>query len=91
MKNDGLAVAALILGLVGFVFNWIPGLSIIGIICGILAIIFAITSKSKIKNSNGELSGSGMATAGLILGIIVVAFYIIALIACGALISSMAL
>jgi hypothetical protein len=91
MKNDGLAIASLVLGLVGFVLDWIPGVSIIGLICAVLAIIFAITARNKIKNSNGELGGSGMATAGLILGIVVVAFYIIALIACGAFISSMAL
>ena len=53
-NGKGLAIASLVLGLVG--------LFIAGLPCGILAIVFAIVSKKKMK--------SGMATAGLVLGII---------------------
>ena len=52
--GKGLATASMVLGLVGLLVAALP--------CGILAIIFSVVSKKKIK--------SGMATAGLVLGII---------------------
>ncbi|QGU95017.1 DUF4190 domain-containing protein [Clostridium bovifaecis] len=88
MKNDGLSIASMILGIIGLVFTFVPGLNFLGILCGILAIIFGIIGKNKIANSNGELSGTGMAKAGLILGVIIVALFVLTLIACGALIST---
>lgn len=63
-NGKGLAIASMVLGLVGLVIFGLP--------CGILAIIFSIVSKKKGK--------SGMATAGLVLGIIDVVFVVIALI-----------
>ena len=56
-NGNGMAIASMVLGIVG--------LFIFGLPCGILAIIFAVLSKKKIK--------SGKATAGLVLGIIDVA------------------
>lgn len=61
--GNGMAVASLVLGLVGLFLLAIP--------CGILAIVFATLSKKKGK--------SGMATAGLILGIIDAAWGVFAL------------
>lgn len=57
-KSNGMAVASMVLGLVGLIIFAIP--------CGILATVFAGVSKKKGK--------SGMATAGLVLGIIDIAF-----------------
>jgi uncharacterized membrane protein YedE/YeeE len=64
--NNGLATAALVLGIVSIVLSlfWV-----IGVICGILAIIFALIAKGKIK-ADPNLGGSGAATGGLITGII---------------------
>ena len=53
-NGKGLAVASMVLGLVGLLAFALP--------CGILAIVFSVVSKKKMK--------SGMATAGLVLGII---------------------
>jgi hypothetical protein len=89
MKNDGLSITSMVLGIVGLVFTFIPGLNFIGILCGILAIIFAIIGKNKIQNSNGEFTGLGMAKAGLILGIITLGLFILTLVACSALLSSL--
>jgi hypothetical protein len=64
--NNGMATASMVLGLIGIVF------------CGftsILAIIFGHVAQSQIKRT-GE-GGSGMATAGLVLGYIVTVGWII--------------
>jgi Domain of unknown function (DUF4190) len=58
-KTSGLAIASLVLGIL-----WIYGLG------SVLAIIFAAVAKQNIKQSNGWVTGGGMATAGLVLGII---------------------
>jgi hypothetical protein len=58
---QGLAVASLVTGIVGFFVFGIP--------LGAMAIVFGTIALSKIK-SNPGLSGKGMAIAGLILGII---------------------
>lgn len=89
MKNDGLSITSMILGIVGLVLTFVPGLNFIGILCGILAIIFGVISKNRIQSSDEELSGLGMAKAGLILGIITIAIFILTLVACGAILNSL--
>jgi hypothetical protein len=63
-----MAVAALVLGLVGWLF------------CGlgsVLAIIFGFVSQSQIKAAQGRQSGAGMAKAGIILGFVGIALTIL--------------
>jgi Domain of unknown function (DUF4190) len=69
-STNGLAITALVLGIVG----WVP--------CGIgsvLAIIFGFVARSQIRNSQGRQGGDGLAQAGIILGfvgvILVVGFW----------------
>lgn len=88
MKNDSLAVASMVLGIISLVLIFIPGINFIAIVCGILAIIFGNMSKNKINSSDKNVGGYGMAQAGFILGIITIALFIITLAACGALIGS---
>ncbi|MDF7640825.1 DUF5067 domain-containing protein [Bifidobacterium sp. ESL0784] len=64
-KRPGMALAALILGIVAIVMFWIP---IVGIICGIAALVIGIMSMRKIKAN--RLPGKGMSVAGLVTGII---------------------
>ncbi len=71
--GKGLAIASLVLGLVGLLLLPLP--------CGILAIVFSVVSKKKIK--------SGMATAGLVLGIIDIAWWIFMMTAGAALLKSL--
>ncbi|MEJ7844147.1 MAG: DUF4190 domain-containing protein [Acidimicrobiales bacterium] len=59
-KNHGLAVAALVCGLVGILLA--------NLILGPLALIFGLVSLSKISSSNGALKGRGMAITGVVLG-----------------------
>ncbi|WP_395111411.1 DUF4190 domain-containing protein [Actinomadura sp. SCN-SB] len=64
--NNGMATASMVLGIIGIVF------------CGftsILAIIFGHVAQSQIKRT-GE-GGAGMATAGLVMGYIVTAIWVV--------------
>ncbi len=60
-KNHNASIVALVLGILGIVFCWIPGcnfvLNIIGIVCGAVSL-------------GKKNPGTGMAVAGLILSII---------------------
>lgn len=68
-RGNGMAVAALVLGIWGFCTTWIP--FFIGIILGalpdLLAVIFGIVGIVKANEGRG---GMGMAITGLILGAI---------------------
>jgi type IV pilus assembly protein PilA len=59
-RNDGKAVASLILG--------ICSLTILSILAGIPAVILGHMSRSDIRKSMGRLKGDGLALAGLIMG-----------------------
>ena len=74
-----MAIAGLVLGIVGIVFRFIPGVSFIGLIAAIVGLIISILAR------NREPERRGMATAGLILSIIAIVIWLIVLIACGAL------
>ena len=69
-RTDGMAVASLVCGIVSFVMC-------LGGFTGIAAIILGILSRKKIDQSGGALTGRGMATAGLVLGIIAVALTVL--------------
>lgn len=54
---SGMAVASLVLGIL-----WICWIG------SILAVVFGYTAKKQINDSGGRLGGSGLATAGIVLG-----------------------
>lgn len=62
-KNDGMAIAALVCGIVA-----IPMYCGIGLVLGVLGVVFGIISMRKIDRSGGTLTGRGMALAGAICG-----------------------
>jgi hypothetical protein len=76
--NNGLAVASLVCGIASF-----PVLlfCFLGFIPAILAVVFGFTSKRQIRQSGGVQGGDGMATAGIVLGFVCIAFSIILVIA----------
>jgi hypothetical protein len=57
-KTNGLAIAALVCGIAGFIL-FIPA---------VLGIIFGFIARAQIKNSNRTQKGEGMALAGIIVG-----------------------
>jgi hypothetical protein len=72
-KTNGMAVAALVLGIL-----WVCWVG------SILAVIFGYMAKRQIRDSGGVEQGDGMATAGIVLGWIGVAtliLYIVLIIA----------
>jgi len=68
-QTSGFAITALVLGI----------LSLTGALCcftgilGIPAVIFGHIARGNIRNSNGQITGDGMALAGLICGYISIA------------------
>ncbi len=68
-STPGSATAALILGICALV--------ICPLICGPLAIVYGNKAKNEINSSNGSLGGGGLATAGIVLGWIGVAWAVI--------------
>jgi hypothetical protein len=61
-QTDGMAVAALIMGIGGFF--------ICPIVFGVLAVIFGYMGRGNIQKSGGVLEGDSFCTAGIILGFI---------------------
>jgi len=73
---NGMAIASLVLGIVGLATMLCDGF---GLIPGILAIVLGVLARKEIRRSNGE--GYGMATAGLIMGTITVSLVVLVVIA----------
>lgn len=79
--KKGLAIAALILGIVACIIAWWGLVSgIIGIICAIVGLVLAINAQKSYKALGQK---SGIATAGLVLSIIGLILSIIGTIVCG--------
>lgn len=67
--NDGLAVASMVCGIVGLIFC--------PFIVSVAGIIMGAISHGRITRSGGALQGSGMAKAGIILGIVSIVLWAI--------------
>ena len=66
-RNNGMAIAALCCGIAGFLC----------IIPAILGIIFGFVAKNQIRDSGYTQRGDGMATWGIVLGIVWIALTIL--------------
>jgi len=65
-RNDGLAIASLIVGILSLVCT----LGCLGILLGPAAAIMGFISRQRIATSGGALGGGTLAVIGLVLGII---------------------
>lgn len=78
-KNNGLAVAGFVLSLVGIIpCFWAFQLP------GLLGVIFSAIGRSQIRRSGGTQKGGGLATAGLVIGIlllVVAVVFVVAIVA----------
>lgn len=72
------SIAALVLGILGIVGGWFPIVCYFTTICAILGVVFGVKGRKMSVAANGK--PSGLATAGLVLGIIGVAFAALGLI-----------
>jgi hypothetical protein len=78
--TNGLGVAAMVLGIVGFLILWIPFIGYIGLVCGVLALILGIVGTATARRRG---AGVGMAITGIILGALTVVLAIAGLVALG--------
>lgn len=70
--SSGLSVAALVCGLLGIIGSFIPIVKYFTLVLAILGIVFGVIGKKKAAESGN--TNTGLATAGLVLGIIGTAF-----------------
>jgi hypothetical protein len=68
--TSGMAVTSMVLGIVSML---VP---CVGLVTGILAVIFGGAGLSQINRSRGRLSGKGMAVTGLVTGVITLSLYL---------------
>lgn len=79
--GKGKAIAGLVLGIVGIVFGCLSGFfSIAGLPIAIVGLILSVVGGKQLRANNLP---AGIATAGLVLGIIAVVFTAIAFFTCG--------
>ena len=74
-RQNGMAIAALVLGILGLVFFALFAIP------PVLALIFGLVARGQIAASQGTQDGGGLAVAGIVLGSVGVVFFIIWLIA----------
>lgn len=67
-SKKGLSIASMVLGIIGLLFLCVPPF---GVICGLLALIFGAISLNKKQGIQG------MATAGIVLGIITLVLWVV--------------
>jgi hypothetical protein len=67
-KTSSKAIASLVCGIVG--------LLCFGIILGPVALGLGLSAKKEIESSNGAVTGGGMATAGIVLGVLAIVAFI---------------
>jgi hypothetical protein len=70
--TDSKATGALVCGIVG--------LLLCGVVLGPVAIYLGTQAKKEIRSSNGQLKGEGLATAGIVMGVIAVIGFIISIV-----------
>ena len=79
--GKGQSVAGFVLGIVGIVFGVLNGwFSIIGLPVAIVGLVLSVAGGKKLRQNEQP---TGIATAGLVLGIIAVIFTAIAFFTCG--------
>jgi len=77
-QNDGLALAAMIIGIISLVLTCGYGIGLLG---SPVALVMGRVSMKRIDRSGGRLAGRGMAQTGFVLGIIGTVLLVLALIA----------
>ena len=70
--SQGLAVASMIVGLAGILLSWC-----FGPVPGIVALVLGLVALSQIKKSPDKFTGRGYALAGVIIGSLTIAFYVL--------------
>ena len=70
MTTKNMAIVSLVCGIVGIVGSFIPYVSYVAPLCAIAGIVFGALALKNVKAGNCEGNEKGLATAGLVLGIV---------------------
>lgn len=70
-QSNGVAVASLVTGIVSIVLCWFP---LVGLVCGILALVFFGKTKRGIEMGTVPANAKGMSVGGMVTGIIGLVF-----------------
>lgn len=81
-KTSGKAITALVLGIVSLCIPYI------GLVTGIIAIIFGVLAMKEVDRDPHRVKGKGMAIAGLVLGAVALLLYLIVILFFGAILMS---
>lgn len=65
-RQNGLAIAALVTGIIALLLSWLPGINLISIVLGLVAVITGVLGL-RAAPANG---GRGLAIAGLVTGVL---------------------
>ena len=65
--SNGLAIAALVCGIIALLLSWIPVINFLSFILGLIAIVLGGVGIAKAKDGRG---GKGLAIAGLVTGLL---------------------
>ena len=76
-----MAVAALVLGLIGLLAGIIPLLFFVAIPCGVLALVFGFVGRRRAVDQ--QAPGKGMATSGLVMGVLAVGLGVLGVVIIG--------
>lgn len=68
-RTSGMAITSLVLA--------IGGLTFLPVVGSVLSIVFGAIARSDIKRSRGELRGSGLAAAGISIGVVVLVLWVL--------------
>lgn len=81
MTTKNMAIVSLVCGIVGIAGSFIPYVGYVAPLAAIAGIVFGALALKNIKAGNCEGNEKGLATAGLVLGIVSTAFSVL-MVAC---------
>jgi hypothetical protein len=64
--KNGLGIASLVLAIVGLLSVWLPFVSIVSIVLGLVAVVIGFLARGRVKR--GAANNGGVAIAGIVLG-----------------------
>lgn len=71
--TSGMAITALVLGIIGVVLSWIPIVNNLAAVLGVIGVVFGVIAIVK-TGPNGKKKGRGLAIAGTILSVLAFVF-----------------
>lgn len=68
-RSNGVAIAALVCGIVALLLSWLPGINLLAMLLGLIALICGFVGLGKAKDPT-VVGGRGMAIAGIVTGLL---------------------